>query len=73
MKNLKSKEKLKKNKGITLVALIITIVILLIVAAVSIGGIAEKALIGRSEQAKDEYEGQSRNYRVQRTDCGFGE
>ncbi len=45
---------LKKNKGITLIALVITIVILLILAGVSIGLLlGENGIITRSREAKE--------------------
>lgn len=51
-----NKEKVK-NSGITLVALVITIVILLILAAVSINLIlGENGMIARSKEAKEQYE-----------------
>ena len=46
----------KKNNGITLVALIITIIILLILAAVTIMSITGDGIISKSRQAKDDYE-----------------
>ena len=50
-------KKLTKNeKGITLVALIITIIILLILAVVSIRAITGDNILGKSETAKEKYE-----------------
>ena len=49
-------KKLKRNRGITLVALIITIIILLILAAVTIISITGDGIISESRQAKEEYE-----------------
>lgn len=47
----------KKNKGITLIALVVTIVILIILATISINTILGKnGVINRSEKAKLEYE-----------------
>ena len=49
--------KLKENKGITLVALIITIIVLLIIAGVTIMALkGEEGIISKSKQAKIEYE-----------------
>ena len=45
------KESLKKNKGITLIALIITIVILLILAGLSISGLIGSGLFGKAQEA----------------------
>lgn len=43
-----------KNKGITLIALIITIIILLILAGVTISGIAnENGLFSKTKEAKE--------------------
>ena len=53
----KIKEILKKQKGITLVALVITIVILIILATVSINAIfGENGLITRVQEGKKEHE-----------------
>ena len=47
------KEKLKEKRGITLVALIITVIILLILAAITINGlVGENGLITRAKEAK---------------------
>lgn len=52
MKNTRIKKK-KKDKGITLVALVITIIVLLLLAGISIMGLAGKdGLIGRTQKAK---------------------
>ena len=48
--------KIKSNKGITLIALIITIIILLILAAVTIMSLTGDGIIEKSKQAKIEYE-----------------
>ena len=48
--------KLKTQKGITLVALIITIVVLLILAAVAIGTVKNSDIIGYANQAKTLFE-----------------
>ena len=44
-------KKFKKEKGITLVALIITIVVLLILAAVAIGTVRNSDIIGYAKNA----------------------
>ena len=46
---------LKKNKGITLVALIITIVVLLIIAVVAIGAVRDSSIIGHAQNAAKDY------------------
>ena len=46
------KKILKKSKGITLVALVITIVILLILAGISISALTQTGLFGRAKQAE---------------------
>ena len=45
-------EKLRKNQGITLIALIITIIILIILAGVSIAKLTGQGLFGRADEAK---------------------
>jgi uncharacterized protein YjdB/type II secretory pathway pseudopilin PulG len=45
------KKKSKKNKGITLIALVITIVILLILAGLSISGLIGSGLFGKAQEA----------------------
>ena len=50
------KEKHKKNKGITLVALVITIIVLIILAGVSINAIMDDGLINNSKEAKEQWE-----------------
>ena len=49
------KEKLKTNKGITLIALIITIIVLLILAAVAIAAIKGDGIIAHAKNAKSQY------------------
>ena len=49
-------KKIKKEKGITLVALIITIVVLLILAAVAIGSVKNSDIISHSKNASSKYE-----------------
>ena len=46
---------MRKNKGITLIALIITIVIMLILVAVSVNIIINSNIIGQAEKAADKY------------------
>ena len=46
------KKKLKKSKGITLVALVITIIILLILAGISISALTQTGLFSRAKQAE---------------------
>ena len=52
---------MKKNKGITLVALIITIVVMLILVAVSINILVNSNLIGHAEKTGDAYAGAIKN------------
>ena len=50
-------KKVQKNpRGITLVALVITIIILLILAAISIQALTNQGLFGRANDAKRESE-----------------
>ena len=61
MKNSKKRrievnEKIKNEVGITLVALVVTIIVLIILAGVSISIVAgENGLLNRTKQAKEEY------------------
>ena len=48
-------KKLKKQKGITLVALIITIVVLLILAVVAIGAVTDSNIIKYAQKAENDY------------------
>ena len=48
----KMKSKLKQSKGITLIALVVTIIVLLILAGVTIYFAVNSGLIGKAEQAK---------------------
>ena len=50
------KEKLKEQKGITLIALIITIIVMLILAGVSINIIQNQGIITKSKTAVDKYQ-----------------
>ena len=49
-------KRLKNKKGITLVALIITVIILLILAVVTIGAVRESKIIVRAQDVASEYE-----------------
>ena len=46
---------MRAQKGITLVALIITIVVLLIIAVVTIGAVTDSHIIGHAQNAGDSY------------------
>ena len=46
---------MKRNNGITLVALIITIIVMLILVAVSVNVLIKSNLIGTAEKATDKY------------------
>lgn len=50
---------MKSNKGITLVALVITIIILLILAGVSIASLDESGLFDKAKEAKNASENAS--------------
>ena len=56
-----AKKQAYKNKGITLVALIITIVVMLILVAVSVNVIVNSDLIGHAEKTGDAYAGAIKN------------
>ena len=49
------KKEIEQNRGITLVALIITIVVMLILVAVSVNVVVKSNLIGTAEKAVDKY------------------
>ena len=49
------KKEIEQNKGITLVALVITIVVMLILVAVSVSIVVKSNLIGTAEKAVDKY------------------
>lgn len=51
----------KSNKGITLVALIITIIVLLILAGVSISLVLQGNILGNAEKAVDSYDAAATN------------
>ena len=55
------KEKIIKEKGITLIALVITIVVLLILSAIVLSAMKDSNIIGRAEEAKEEYYLASKN------------
>ena len=52
---------MKSNKGITLIALVVTIIILLILAGVSITTLSGDGLFGRAQSAASKYETASQN------------
>ena len=58
---------MKKNKGITLVALIITIVVMLILVAVSVNILIKSNLIGTAEKTVDKYKAASEEERKEKT------
>ena len=51
----------KKNKGITLVALVITIIILLILAGITISSLTNTGLFGRAKEAKEKTQEAEKN------------
>lgn len=52
---IKTSEKLKKNKGITLVALVVTIVILLILAGISLNlALGQNGIIKKSKETREQ-------------------
>lgn len=54
----------KSQNGITLVALVVTIIILVILATISISLALNSDLIGRAQTAKDYYSNAEDNYNV---------
>ena len=51
------KQKIRENKGITMVTLVITIIILIILSAISIAGILGKnGIINRAIEASDKHQ-----------------
>lgn len=56
---------MQKNKGITLIALVITIIILLILAGITIAQLTENGLFGKSKIAKENYEKEAVNEELQ--------
>ena len=57
---LKEKNKYEKEKGITLVALVITVVVMLILAAVAICSVTGDGLFSKTRQAAETYENASK-------------
>ena len=57
---LKEKNMYKKENGITLVALVITVVVMLILAAIAIGSVTGDGLFNRTRQAAEAYENASK-------------
>lgn len=47
---------MSKNKGITLVALVITIILLLILAGITINQLSQNGLFKKSKLAKEKYD-----------------
>ena len=54
-------EKIKENRGITLVVLVITIVILLILAGITISSLTNTGLFGRAKEAKEKTQAAEEN------------
>ena len=54
----------KENRGITLVALVITIIVLIILAGVSINAVMNDGLIGNAKNARDDYEAAKRKEEI---------
>lgn len=52
---------MKRQNGITLVALVITIIILLILAGISIGALTNQGLFNRAQEAKNVSEKAQKN------------
>ena len=57
----KGKREIFENKGITLVALIITIIVLLILAGVSLSFVLNGGILDKSQQAVNEYQNAANN------------
>ena len=56
-RDLSESKKVKENSGITLIALVVTIVVLMILATVSINAVlGQNGIIGKAKQAKESYE-----------------
>ena len=55
------KERYKSTKGITLVALVITIIILLILAGITISSLTNTGIFGKAKEAKEKSEDAQRN------------
>ena len=68
-----NKNRTKNENGITLIALIVTIVVLIILAGISIGAIVEdNGIISKSKEAKEEA-GKMQNSTAQDRDSLYGE
>lgn len=52
---------MKNQKGITLVALIITIIVMLILVAVSVAVVIQSNIFGTTEKARDKYKQEAAN------------
>ncbi len=66
MNKIKGRNKIKTNKGITLIALVITIIILLILATISIATLTgENGILNKADNAKIEEEKSSAKEKVQ--------
>lgn len=61
MRTRERKELYRNSKGITLIALIITVVVLLILTAITINSIQNDGIIGKAEQARDDYQAAQAN------------
>ena len=57
--------KITKNNGITLVALVVTIVILLILAGISISALTQTGIFGKAKQATEKYKEAEEKERIQ--------
>lgn len=55
---------MKNNKGITLVALIITIIVLLIIAVIAIRQVTNKNIVTEAQNAREKYVGAQANEEV---------
>ena len=55
----------KRNKGITLIALVVTIIVIIILAGVTIAALSSSGIIGRANEAKDKTEQASAEEEVQ--------
>ena len=66
MNKIKGRNKIKTNKGITLIALVITIIVLLILATISIATLTgENGILNKADNAKIEEEKSSAKEKVQ--------
>ena len=65
-------QKLKNNKAITLIALVVTIVVLLILAGISISlVVGDNGLIRKSKDAKKQYEEAQANELAMTDEAGY--